>query len=374
MKAIIHIGMPKTGTTTLQKWLGANAAGLLAQGVLYDRIKLRDARQNPSQVELFLCCLEEMGREVKADALRRQFGIAERADQTRRVEEFQGAIQRMMDAQPDAERIVFSTEYLSGMCRTVPHVQAISAWADRLFDKTTFVVYLRRQEDYLVSRYVQTLREGAVHTVEEYLEKVALQDYWALTERWVEGSGDRLKVRLMEPGAMKDGDLIADFCEVIGADPGPLEPVERANESFSGRSAEIMRALNVDTPRFVDERARGKNPFLVRTENRLLRLDADGAKLRLMPEELADVRRVNAEGNERLRAKWFPEREALFPEKPAPAAPGRPTAADVAELAARLLKDVDEERAADAAPRIASSKPEPTKGGGLIKRLIGQSS
>ncbi|MFN3867408.1 MAG: hypothetical protein ACK4MD_11960, partial [Demequina sp.] len=35
MKLVLHIGTPKTGTTTLQRWFAGNRAAVLAQGVWY---------------------------------------------------------------------------------------------------------------------------------------------------------------------------------------------------------------------------------------------------------------------------------------------------------------------------------------------------
>lgn len=42
MKVFIHLGFPKTGTTSLQKWLHVNSAKLEASGILYPR-SLRDS-------------------------------------------------------------------------------------------------------------------------------------------------------------------------------------------------------------------------------------------------------------------------------------------------------------------------------------------
>ena len=37
MKAVIHIGMPKSGTSTIQAFLDMNRDALSQRGVLYDR-------------------------------------------------------------------------------------------------------------------------------------------------------------------------------------------------------------------------------------------------------------------------------------------------------------------------------------------------
>ncbi len=86
MRAYLHIGLQKTGTTSIQGWLADNAAGLAAQGVVYDRLSLLDVPWRRAHVELTLCQFAEMGQLVKDRVVRRKFGF-ETLDEQKAVAE-----------------------------------------------------------------------------------------------------------------------------------------------------------------------------------------------------------------------------------------------------------------------------------------------
>ena len=46
-----------------------------------------------------------------------------------------------------------------------------------------------------------------------------------------------------------------------------------------------------------------------------MRLPNPGSRLRLSEAQIAEIRALNAESNERLRADFFPERETLFSQR-----------------------------------------------------------
>ena len=71
MKAVIHIGMPKSGTSTIQAFLGMNAAALSRQGVLYDRFDPRFG----SQFELPIIGLSAVGHAIQPEFERNLLGL-----------------------------------------------------------------------------------------------------------------------------------------------------------------------------------------------------------------------------------------------------------------------------------------------------------
>lgn len=64
MKLILHIGMPKTGSTALQEFLVRNRGALLKQGVLYPMVDV--SRLNHNFLSLFLFRNEQIPRSLKA--------------------------------------------------------------------------------------------------------------------------------------------------------------------------------------------------------------------------------------------------------------------------------------------------------------------
>lgn len=333
MKALVHIGFPKTGTSSIQKWLGANKDGLLQQGVLYERVNQHGLRQTPSQVELAFACQEELGIEADYAHLRRQFAIRSRSDQTLRVQRFAKGLENAIKHAPNARLMALSSENVSSQVETTEEIAALDRWLARIFEDVEYVVYIRRQEDYLASRYCQGLRNGSGIRPPKFLRRFGLVDYHALTCRWRDVVGDRFKVRLFEKDLMPNGDAVEDFAKVLGVDTAPLISPERENESFSFAGVELMHAVNQEVPRYATDDAQGKNPLLHQLEAAIFASEISPRKFRLSQQEVAEVRERNAEGNEKLRALLFPDKDALFPERALPEDENEPMRARLSEVA-----------------------------------------
>lgn len=339
MKAIVHIGFPKTGTSSIQTWLGQNAPALQRQGVLYDRgLHLPGAKRNPSQVELVFACQEELGREADYKRLRRQLSIHTRKDQTARVRDVKAGLEKVMRQNPDARLMVLSSENISSLVVTPEEIAALDGWLSRLFDQITYVAYLRRQEDYLASRYCQALRSGVKVSLRRFLKRHQLLDYHAFAQVWRGVVGDRLSLRLFEPDQMPNGDVITDFAQVIGVEAQGMIRPERQNESFSFAGAALVRAINKQVPLFTSASAKTRNPLLLEFQEAIAACERNPRKFRLSAEETERVRSLNADGNEQLRQLCFPDLAELFPARPdADQGPPKAQHSEVANLAVRVM-------------------------------------
>ncbi|MGR3484485.1 MAG: hypothetical protein ACU0BF_04015 [Paracoccaceae bacterium] len=334
--ALIHIGMPKTGTSSIQSWLTQNADALAQRGVAYRRAPAEGAPKNPSQTEMLATAYEALGRVMPHSQLTRQLGFATPAGQTAVVEAFTAAQRDAIGG--DIRTLVLSSENLSTHLDDAERIGGLDAWARGLADEVRYVVYLRRQEDYLASRYFQGLRAGRTMSLRAFIARNLTLDYAAFVDLWRGVVGPRLTVRLLEPDALRDGDLVADFAALLGVDPDGLIRPERANASLSAAAAEFMRAMNAQMPS--GRGAVGRDPVSIGLEH-LLREADDGAGPRIAPgpAQLREIRDANAASNERLRRAEFPDRSELFPDRPPPdAAGGVPSLPQqVARLGLRLL-------------------------------------
>lgn len=334
MKAVVHMGLPKTGTTSLQVWLRRNGRALQERGVSYNRLHLPDMKRRQANVELGIGQVHEAGILHPHTQTRRYYGLTDMSAQSKVAATYLAHFQRRVK-KIGGDFWVFSSEDLGSLTKSPEMAAALDRWMKHTFDEVHYVVYLRRQEDMLLSRYSQVLRHGDTRTLDQFVSANANLDYHAVPNALSEGVGrDRFSLRLLEPDFLTDGDLIADFAGVAGFDHRNLVTPPRRNEAFSVPAAEFMRQANLRWP-VSDPSFQRPTPILRHMSNRLTRHYPEFRKLRLTQTQIDLIRAENSESNGALRAAYFPERDDLFPAKPklAEDAPGNdPTPAEMARI------------------------------------------
>lgn len=118
------------------------------------------------------------------------------------------------------------------------------------------IVYLRRQDSYLISQWNQRVKAACSgKTFEEYLEKITnsfplLADYAGTLDKIADMIGkDHITVRRFESSAWVDGSIYLDFMDAIGMDiTAPFQYPERpVNIALKGNFLEMKRSLNQNT-------------------------------------------------------------------------------------------------------------------------------
>ncbi len=336
-KAIVHIGMPKTGTTSIQSWLYGNQRELSRQGFFFQRLPLTRARPN-EHAEVVVCQFDRAGILMPNRILRYIYQIDTIEDQRAVATEYTRIFGKAVSS-ADEQTVILSVEDVGGMTRTEAEVKGLEDWLGQFFDEISYVIYFRRQEDWLVSAYSQHVKTGGTQTLRKFFEKHKRRNYFRLLRPWIAVVGrDRIKVRLLEKDMLYQCDLLADFAQVVGIDPTSMKPVPRSNEALARAPAEYLRVLNSDL-----KKSGSKYPLNEPVYHGLIRFlndsFSDGDKICLSQEQIEEIRTLNARSNESLRATFFPDRADLFP--PRAAAPNRipPVAAeDVARIGVAILR------------------------------------
>lgn len=302
MHALVHVGLPKTATTSLQVFLQANRRALAARGIVYRRLR----RWSFSQLDLLVPVLAEAGVPVPHPDYRVYLGLdtpSGTAAFTRRVEGWLDAVR----ATPGARLAVFSSEHLSAWLTDVEQVRAFDRWLARRFETRTYVLVLRAQEDAMASEYSQLVRDGAALPLGRFLKRAVPGDHRALVDRWADGVGaGALRVRTF--GSV---DVIAEVAALMGTGLDGLKRPRRHNPSLPAACLPAARSLNrmlnarVGPPRLRYLLRRAGLAWLARRH--------PGPPLKLAPGRAARIRRQCAGGNEAVRARWFPDRATLFP-------------------------------------------------------------
>jgi hypothetical protein len=236
-QVVLHLGAGKTGTSSLQYRLAANRDVLAAHGTLYPRTP-GGARH--TRLGMFAKSDEEM---VRTGAWRRMG----RPDPRRFRRRFRRRLLREI-ADADARRVLFSDEALLGLPEDA--IRRLRKLTRAIGSEVRAVVYLRRQDERLVSQYQQEVKTGGTTTLADWAagHGTHLHDYHQRLTTWsgVLGSS-ALVVRRFERSAFLNGDLYDDFLDAAGTElsASQLAPVETRNESLDAESLEFLRLLNI---------------------------------------------------------------------------------------------------------------------------------
>lgn len=222
-KIILHIGLPKTGSTALQQALHQSREALLRQGVLY-----------PAKVH----CEDDPKHNFVLDLVRKGQGYdisSERGYKT-------------------ASRIVISNEALSndfyhhGMEQNRQLADLL-----RVHGELEICMVLRRERDWLRSYYKQAVINQSVKGKSHYQNSLPIDafrdmepvrrllDFGSLIQDI--SAGFQAPVRVMRYEEIQVSQVI-QYCTGLPVDLGSLRG--RHNESVSDAAVEIMRQLNAE--------------------------------------------------------------------------------------------------------------------------------
>lgn len=244
MRAVLHIGTEKTGTTSLQQYLFANRFRLREMGICYPM-----AAGGKNHTKLPVHALSD----DKTDSLRMLHHVRTPGD----LANFRGQLRRDLAAECEAaETLLLSNEHCSSRLLSTDEVARLKDLLDRLSTDIQVVIYLRRQDDFLMSTYSTAVRCGAVErpSLPDPDEARDRYDYRHLLDRWASVFGERaITVRIYDGRRLVGGNIVSDFCHVVGlglseefANPG------EANASLGATQIEFLRQLNRHLPLFED--------------------------------------------------------------------------------------------------------------------------
>ncbi|MFO7534657.1 MAG: hypothetical protein R6X19_03070 [Kiritimatiellia bacterium] len=229
-RLFLHIGHPKTGTTSIQTFLLANRQTLRAQGVLYPETGLHDSAHRLISPAFY-----------SAAALEDQAPL----HMTRLLKEI---------AESGCRTVILSFE---GFCGDNP--ACFTALRDRI--DTTVIYYVRRQDHIAESRYAQHVRSFLMQEIRPAAlairQKGFLPDYLRVLRLYEAVFGrDRLAVRVFEREALVGRDLITDFLHATGIAPSPaFVPSTSTNASLKRPYLAFKRHCNL-LPFLNDEQKR----------------------------------------------------------------------------------------------------------------------
>ena len=342
MKAVIHIGTGKTGTTTIQSFLAKNRDNLKKEGIFIPIWRnwapgahkdLMVAAGIPKEWELnplfsflgYHMYTGVLGKNLTFDAQRKLW------------EKYHDEI--ITHCQQD-DLVVFSCEELSGF--TEDEVERLKTMITPLFDEVTIVLYLRRQPELFVSFYYSLVSAGTTWSVLDFQNIPWIWDYRRIVECWSIFGKDKLKIRLYDKREFHDNDLLSDFARTVGFDMIGLERGDNENVSIDSASIEFLRLFNLYFPRMFDPWTH--NHDHEQLVDCLNAISGKGKKsYHLTRNEVQHLLSICQEGNDWIaqeylgREKLFDEDVSMYPEEVA--SPHDLTLEKCAEITSHLWKE-----------------------------------
>ena len=296
MTLYLHIGTPKTGTTSIQNLLHHNRDTLLHQGYLYPGL----------------------GADVSSHSfLWEQETAAERCLELLRRE--------LSDS--GARHVIISAESLQHLWSSRAGAASVRSWTVSLgCTDVRIIVYLREQASWMCSFLSQDLRSGRCGWRRAQLPhpqdnpRRLQMDHRHTLECWGEAFGhENLCVRVFAADAFAQGDLLCDFMQAAELPaPGELtlpQELER-NESLNllamrllGGVSDVLEDQGINPQTALQER--GYLQTLL--ERHIMPLSSDPALRYTPPRELCEeYEEYYAASNAWVRRTYFPTREQLF--------------------------------------------------------------
>lgn len=223
---LLHIGAPKTGSTALQKFLSSNRKFLTNAGWEYPDVSLRGFGHHDLA---FL-----LGGGYPPWAL----------PQDRPLEDL---LNDLINSVADAYRIIISSENFF----LFPNASGTA----ELFEKAGFplefvkvVVYIRRQDDAIISWYNQIVKAlGYIGTIDDCIsESRDLWDYEIQLDHWERVFGhENLIVRVYQKEELWQGDICHDFLQLMQLPSNDFQwPQESTNTRINRDVLEFQRLIN----------------------------------------------------------------------------------------------------------------------------------
>lgn len=235
----LHIGTPKTGTTSIQGYLANNTKKLRADGYLVpatsrhnhnaNHIYLANYALNDDRsLQLRSICNTNTPNEILA--FREQFYERLRDE----ISAYQG------------DYVILSNEHCYRCLNSKEETMRLKHLLEGLADQLEIIIYLREQSDMLCSQYSTNLKNNgrkSISDIEQFSEMNFLNynQYMKVCEE-VFGI-ENVNLKIYDKEKLYQGDVISDFCHTLNISRYEYKPMF-LNASFNAKQCEFLRLIN----------------------------------------------------------------------------------------------------------------------------------
>lgn len=241
-RLVLHIGMPKTGSTAIQAGIARNKMALSRHGIAASA-----ALGGPNNV--FFSSLFS-GR-VPNSLKNRGLSTRKEWDQTIHDNSlWQRLNNEIASMASDQHTYLVSSEHLAGL--EEDHISALMSWAGQRFEATDIVCYARDQVTAIPSSWQMRVRSGSRESLRYFTAKELRSGRFnrlAFAQRWAVAAPQSNLWFYEFPGD-RGGDVTRHFfADVLGLDGYEVQhETQRTNESLSFAVTQAWRAINTLFP------------------------------------------------------------------------------------------------------------------------------
>lgn len=240
---MLHIGLHKTGTTTIQNVLCENRDSLLEQeGVLY-----------PSPAPNSSTPLRPVFGETPGQQINDKIAGRTTEQIAARQKNFLDSLDAEISSS-DWNTLLMSSEGVSKS--TLSEMSKLREWGETYSSRWTVLICVRHPVGWSRSVAQQVLKQGS-HTLEQLYQMPSIPNYRSKISTAISVFGlENIRVFDFDAAVRSDGGIVGEFARQAGLSPASRELlVSRAihhNESLSMEAIRILDSLNQQRPMIVD--------------------------------------------------------------------------------------------------------------------------
>lgn len=235
MRALIHIGIEKTGSTAIQEALRQSCSDLRNAGFLYLAGEVPRYRWGLS---IYAAPLPQLIDLLSTLELKDHHGLSEyRRD-------FADYVSDSVKSNPD-HTFVFSEEHCHSRITTKESVERLRDFLREFFDEIQIFIYLRRQ-DRLASSYYSSRLFGGKYDENPLLDAgAAYFDFRSILNLWSDAFGkDRIHVAIYDEVRRTGRSIIENFSRFTGIPLSDRSNGVLTNQSISNAARSVLLHLN----------------------------------------------------------------------------------------------------------------------------------
>ena len=233
VRILIHIGSPKTGTSSIQHALSSHRSDLLKDGYLYPSM---GNKADHGLLSLY----------ARPDYPPRSFTQSGKKPDLKKLTMQGNEAARCIEEQVKSSSphtLILSSEYFFENRKAADGGLRFVNWVRSLSDEVDVICYLRDPVDYVLSHLAQTLK--GTHVLPRQLTAPAYVSSLAAF-----GDTSRMHIRRYDRDALVGGDVVTDFWRTFIVSSFAIEPSDDRNLSLSAEGIDIYwtyrRLLHAD--------------------------------------------------------------------------------------------------------------------------------